>query len=58
VLRNATNGAIVVLHFDSPRTADSIAAVLPEMIDGLRAQGFRLVTVTELITGELSRNAE
>jgi peptidoglycan/xylan/chitin deacetylase (PgdA/CDA1 family) len=58
VLRNTTNGAIVVLHFDSPRTADSIAAVLPDIIDGLRAQGFRLVTVTELVTGELSRNAD
>jgi len=58
VLRSTTNGAIIVLHFDSPRTADSIAAVLPDMIDGLRAQGYRLVTVTELVTGELSRNSD
>ncbi len=53
VLNNAANGAIIVMHFDSPRTADTIAAVLPEIIDGLRSQGYRLVTVSELVTGEL-----
>jgi peptidoglycan/xylan/chitin deacetylase (PgdA/CDA1 family) len=53
VLRGAGNGAIVVLHFESPRTADTIAAALPEIIDGIRAQGLRLVTVTELVTGHL-----
>ena len=53
MLDNAGNGAIIVMHFDSPRTADTVAAVLPSIIDGLRARGFRLVTVTELVTGEL-----
>ncbi|HEX2173628.1 MAG TPA: polysaccharide deacetylase family sporulation protein PdaB, partial [Dehalococcoidia bacterium] len=53
VLDGAVNGAIIVMHTDSPRTADTIAPVLPDIIDGLRAQGYRLVTVTELVTGVL-----
>lgn len=51
VLDNVTNGAIVVLHFESPRTRTSTAVVLPRLIDTLRARGYRLVTVSELITG-------
>jgi peptidoglycan/xylan/chitin deacetylase (PgdA/CDA1 family) len=51
VLDNAVNGAIIVLHFESPRTRVSTAVVLPRLIDTLRARGYRLVTVTELITG-------
>lgn len=51
VLDNAVNGAIIVLHFESPRTRVSTAVALPSMIDGLRERGFRLVTVSELITG-------
>jgi len=53
VLGNAANGSIIVMHFDSPRTADAIASILPAIVDGLRAQGLRLVTVSELVTGEL-----
>jgi peptidoglycan-N-acetylglucosamine deacetylase len=53
VLNNAANGSIIVMHFDSPRTAAAIAPALPSIIDGLRGQGLRLVTVSELITGEL-----
>jgi peptidoglycan/xylan/chitin deacetylase (PgdA/CDA1 family) len=53
VLNNAANGSIIVMHFDSPRTAVAIAAALPGIVDGLRDQGFRLVTVSELVTGEL-----
>jgi peptidoglycan-N-acetylglucosamine deacetylase len=53
VLNNAANGSIIVMHFDSPRTAEAISFALPSIIDGLRAQGLRLVTVSELITGEL-----
>lgn len=53
VLAGATNGAIIVMHFDSPRSADTISRVLPEIIDGLRARGKRLVTISELITGQL-----
>ncbi len=53
VLNNTANGYIVVMHFESPRTADSVSFALPDMIDGLRARGLRLVTVTELVTGQL-----
>jgi hypothetical protein len=42
------------MHFDSPRTADSVAAEVPAIVDGLRSQGYRLVTITELVTGELT----
>jgi peptidoglycan/xylan/chitin deacetylase (PgdA/CDA1 family) len=51
VLGNAANGSIIVMHFDSPRTADTIAAALPSIVDGLRERGYRLVTITELVTG-------
>jgi peptidoglycan/xylan/chitin deacetylase (PgdA/CDA1 family) len=57
VVSQASNGALIVMHFDSPQTAKSIASALPATIDGLRARGFKLVTVTELITGQLSTNA-
>jgi peptidoglycan/xylan/chitin deacetylase (PgdA/CDA1 family) len=50
VLNGASNGAIVVLHFDSPNTLTSTALVLPAAIDALRAGGYRLVTITELLT--------
>ena len=50
VVNGASNGAIVVLHFDSPNTRDSTAEVLPAMIDSLRNAGYRLVTITELLT--------
>jgi peptidoglycan-N-acetylglucosamine deacetylase len=53
VVDGAVNGAIVVMHFDSPRTADSIAAALPAIVDSLQARGFRLVTISELLTGQL-----
>jgi peptidoglycan/xylan/chitin deacetylase (PgdA/CDA1 family) len=50
VTDRAVNGAIVVLHFDSPTTVHSTAVALPRLIDDLRANGFNLVTVTELLT--------
>jgi peptidoglycan/xylan/chitin deacetylase (PgdA/CDA1 family) len=50
VINGASNGAIVVLHFDSPNTLTSTALVLPAAIDALRANGYRLVTITELLT--------
>jgi peptidoglycan-N-acetylglucosamine deacetylase len=50
VMNNVVNGAIVELHFDSPTTTRSTAVALPRMIDDLRAAGFRLVTITELLT--------
>ncbi len=45
----ATNGAIVVLHFDSATSADTTAEILPRAIDDLRAAGYQLVTVGELL---------
>jgi peptidoglycan/xylan/chitin deacetylase (PgdA/CDA1 family) len=50
IVNGASNGAIIVLHFDSPTTADSTAQVLPAAIDALRAAGYRLTTITELLT--------
>jgi peptidoglycan/xylan/chitin deacetylase (PgdA/CDA1 family) len=49
VLTQVVNGAIIVLHFDSPTTARSTAMALPRLIDDLRAGGFNLMTVTELL---------
>ncbi|HZS21066.1 MAG TPA: polysaccharide deacetylase family protein [Pseudonocardiaceae bacterium] len=49
VLRNAHNGGIVVLHItqaNAPRTAEA----LPTIISGLRARGYQLVRVSELLT--------
>jgi peptidoglycan/xylan/chitin deacetylase (PgdA/CDA1 family) len=50
VMERTVNGAIVVLHFDSPTTVRSTAAALPRLIDDLRAAGFSLMTVTDLLT--------
>jgi peptidoglycan-N-acetylglucosamine deacetylase len=52
VMERTVNGAIVVLHFDSPTTVRSTAAALPRLIDDLRGKGFSLVTVTELLTAQ------
>jgi peptidoglycan/xylan/chitin deacetylase (PgdA/CDA1 family) len=54
VVNGVSNGAIVVLHFDSPTTRDSTAQVLPAAIDTLRSAGYRLVTITELLTAPTS----
>ncbi|MGE3268427.1 MAG: polysaccharide deacetylase family protein [Chloroflexota bacterium] len=50
VMDRVVNGAIVVLHFDSPTTVHSTADALPRLIDDLRAAGYSLVTITELLT--------
>jgi peptidoglycan/xylan/chitin deacetylase (PgdA/CDA1 family) len=42
----ACNGAIVVMHVGAWETAD----MLPAIIDDLRAQGYRLVTLSELLS--------
>jgi peptidoglycan/xylan/chitin deacetylase (PgdA/CDA1 family) len=52
VLLGARNGAIIVLHYDSPQTEASTALVLAAAIDHLREAGYRLVTITELLTGD------
>ncbi|HOO61584.1 MAG TPA: polysaccharide deacetylase family protein [Bacillota bacterium] len=48
VIENARNGDIVLLHDIRDCTVDAI----PAMIDGLRAAGFELVTVTELLEAQ------
>lgn len=45
VVKAARNGAIIVEHCGSTQTA----AVLSEIIGDLKAKGFKLVTVTELL---------
>jgi peptidoglycan/xylan/chitin deacetylase (PgdA/CDA1 family) len=52
VVNGARSGAIVVLHFDSPTTQNSTALVLSAAIDYLRNAGYRLVTITELLTAQ------
>lgn len=47
-LAGAEPGAIIVLHFDSPTTRWTTAAVLGDIIDGVRARGLEPVTVSEL----------
>ena len=42
----ASNGAIVVMHVGAWETAE----VLPDIIDELRARGYRLVTLSELLS--------
>lgn len=54
IVNGATNGAIIVLHYDSPTSRDSTAAVLGAAIDTLRASGYRLVTISELLTAPAS----
>jgi peptidoglycan-N-acetylglucosamine deacetylase len=49
LVNDASNGAIVVLHFDSATTVDTTAQILPRAVDDLRAAGYRLVTVGELL---------
>jgi peptidoglycan/xylan/chitin deacetylase (PgdA/CDA1 family) len=46
-LAEAQNGGIILMHDLYPTTADA----LPDIIDGLRGKGFRLVTISELVGG-------
>ncbi len=45
VLDRTAPGAIILLHQDTPATV----AALPAIINGLRAQGFRFVTVSQML---------
>jgi peptidoglycan/xylan/chitin deacetylase (PgdA/CDA1 family) len=54
IVNGASNGAIIVLHFDSPRTLQTTAEVLPAAIDSLRAAGYTLVTISELLTAHVA----
>ncbi len=45
VLDRTAPGAIILLHQDTPATV----AALPAIIDGLRAQGFKFVTISQML---------
>lgn len=47
-LAGVQNGAIIVLHLDSPHSRTATAAVLADLIDAIRARGVEPVTITEL----------
>ncbi len=47
-LTKAHNGAIILMHLGKSATAEA----LPEIIDGLRAKGFELVTISTLIDND------
>lgn len=49
VLDNAFNGAIVLMHDGGGNRQQDVEA-LPGIIDGLKAQGYELVTVSELLS--------
>lgn len=46
VLSRATDGAIVLMH-DTPATVNALQTI----VDGLKARGFEIVTLTELLLG-------
>lgn len=50
VVNGASNGAIIVMHFDSPTSVDTTAQVLPAIIQTLRGSGYTLVSITQLLT--------
>jgi peptidoglycan-N-acetylglucosamine deacetylase len=52
VMSQTTNGAIVVLHFDSPTTTTSTAAVLGQLVDDLRTRGYVPGTITQFLVGD------
>ncbi len=45
VLRRTEPGSIILLHQDNPSTL----AALPKIVDGLRAQGYSFVTVSQML---------
>jgi len=49
VLTSVKNGSIVVLHITGGNTAPLTAKALPGIVEGLRAQGFTLVKVSDLL---------
>lgn len=49
VVDNVQNGSIVVMHMNGAPTAPKTADALPEIIRQLRAKGFELVKVNELL---------
>jgi peptidoglycan/xylan/chitin deacetylase (PgdA/CDA1 family) len=43
------NGGIVLMHLGTGRRSDPAHARLPEILDGLAARGYRLVTISDLL---------
>lgn len=49
ILRNVSNGSIILMHLGTKRKEDPIHKKLEQMIEGLRLKGYKLVTISELI---------
>jgi peptidoglycan-N-acetylglucosamine deacetylase len=49
VVNNAQNGSIVVMHITGGNTAPLTAFALPDIVKGLRAKGFALVRISDLL---------
>lgn len=49
VLPNIYDGAIVELHLDAPASAQSTEIALPRIVEQLRAEGYRFVTIPDLV---------
>lgn len=48
IMDGARDGAIVELHLDAPASASSTGRALPRVIDDLRAEGYRFVSIPEM----------
>jgi peptidoglycan/xylan/chitin deacetylase (PgdA/CDA1 family) len=46
---NGSNGAVILMHIGTLRKTDQAYTKLGEIIDGLRAQGYKLVTISEML---------
>lgn len=46
---DAANGGIVLMHLGSQRHSDEAYQMLPQLINGLRAKDYEIVTVSELL---------
>ncbi|WP_127752276.1 polysaccharide deacetylase family protein [Devosia sp. 1566] len=55
-IANATNGSIIIMHVMYESRASSRLA-LPAIIDGLKARGFKFVTVSQLLAGRQQSSA-
>ncbi len=49
VVNNAQSGSIVVMHITGGNTAPLTAFALPDIVNGLRAKGFNLVRISDLL---------
>ncbi len=49
VMADIHDGALIELHLDGPASAESTGRALPRLIDRFRADGFRLVSVPDLL---------